>query len=134
MVGSCRAANPRPADQQSTASPRRPTPPLLAHLKQLSSLARHLGRKPKQIVQLPRPIPAAPVDLFAVADPQESFELSKGVFEKIRRVLLGGFCGSYRRSWPGYSLGSHFCAVPSKVVARTWLDGRGARNTLAVAF
>ena len=129
-----RPRNPRPADRPLTAGLRRPTPRLLAHLKQLPRLARHLGRKPKQIVQLPRPIPAAPVDLFAVADPQEGFELSEGVFEKIRRILLGGFCGSYRRARPGYSLGSHFCAGPSKVCARTWLDGWGAANTLAVAF
>jgi hypothetical protein len=45
-----------------------------------------------------------------MADPQESFELREGVFEKIRRVL-GVVFGSYRRARPGYSLGSHFCAV-----------------------
>jgi len=129
----CKAANLQPADQLLPASLRRSTPRLLVHLKQLPSLASHFSRKPEQVVQLPRPITAAPVDLFTVADPQESFKLSEGVFKKIRRVL-GGFCGSDRRSWPGYSLGSHFCAFPSKVVARTWLDGWGAGNTLAVAF
>jgi hypothetical protein len=124
---------PQPADQPLPASLRRPTSRLLAHLKQLPCLASHLSRKPKQIVQLPRPISAAPVDLFSVANPQKSFKLRQGVFKKIRRVL--GVCfGSYRRSWPGYSLGSHFCAVPFEVSARTWLDGWGARNTLAVAF
>jgi hypothetical protein len=45
-----------------------------------------------------------------MANPQERFELREGVFEKIRRVW-GVFFGSYRRARPGYSLGSHFCAV-----------------------
>jgi hypothetical protein len=29
-------------------------------------------------------------------------------------VVLGVVFGSDRRSWPGYSLGSHFCAIPSR--------------------
>lgn len=102
--------NTQPADQPLAAGFRRSVSRLLAHLEQLPSLASQFSRKPKQVVQSSRPIPAAPVDVFPVADPQESFELRKGVFEKIRRVL-GVIFGIYRRSWPGYSLGSHFCAV-----------------------
>jgi len=108
-------------------------PRLLAHLKQLPSLASEVRREPEQVVQLARPVAAAPVDVPSVGSPQKRFELGEGVFEEIRRAL-GVFSGGNRRATPGYSLGSHFCAVPSKVVARTWLDGWGARNTLAVAF
>jgi hypothetical protein len=109
----CSPGGPRklqPADQPLTASLRRSTSRLLTQLKQLPSLASKVSCKPQQVVQLSRPVTAAPIDLFAVADPQESFELREGVFETIRRVL-GVVFGSYRRARPGYSLGSHFCAV-----------------------
>lgn len=102
--------NTQPADQPLTAGLKRCASRLLAQLKQLSSLASEISRKPKQVVQLSRPVTTGPVDVFPMADPQERFELREGVFEKIRRVL-GVVFGSYRRSWPGYSLGSHFCAV-----------------------
>ena len=62
--------NTQPADQPLTAGLRRPTSRLLAQLKQLPRLASKFGRKPKQVVQSSRPITAAPVDLFPVADPQ----------------------------------------------------------------
>ncbi|MDP9877076.1 hypothetical protein J2W25_001062 [Variovorax boronicumulans] len=106
---------PQPANQPLTAGLKRPTSRLLAHLKQRPSLASKFSRKPKHVIQLSRLIPAAPVGVFPVADPQKSFELREGVFEKIRRVL-GVVFGSYRRARPGYSLGSHFCAFPSKVL------------------
>jgi len=102
--------SPQPADQPLTAGLRRSASRLLAQLEQFSSLASEFSRKPEQVVQLSRPVPAAPVDVFPAADPQEGFELREGVFEKIRRVL-GVFFGSYRRGMPGYSLGSHFCAL-----------------------
>jgi hypothetical protein len=85
-----RAANPQPADQPLPASLKRPMPRLLAHLKQLPSLARKSSRKSEQVVPLSRPITAAPIDVFPVADPQQRFELGEDVFEKIRRAL-GGF-------------------------------------------
>jgi len=113
---------------------KRSAPRPLTRLKQLPRLARQFRRKPKQVVQLPGAFTAAPIDVFPVADPQQGFELGECVFEEVRRVFVGASGGGYRRARPGYSLGSHFCAVPSKVVARLWLDGWGARNTLAVAF
>jgi hypothetical protein len=57
-------------DQPLTADLRRSAPRLLAHLKQFSSLASKFSRKPKQVVQLPRPVTTAPVDVFPMADPQ----------------------------------------------------------------
>ena len=101
--------NTQPADQPLTTGLKRCASRLLAQLKQLPRLASEISCKPKHVVQSPRPVTAAPVDTFSVTDPQERFELRECVFEKIRRIL-GVVFGSYRRSWPGYSLGSHFCA------------------------